>query len=262
MLYVELSQNLKVLYCSRMTKDQEWLLREKYKGEKTEGFFDDCTRLDLDEPLAYIIGTIPFLHTTISLDSHPLIPRTETEFWVEKIILDIKDQKFSDPRILDLCAGSGCIGVAILADVPLAHVDFAEIDVAHHSTIIKNISDNNIALEGANIYGGNLFEQISCTYDYILTNPPYIDPALDRTTESVKGFEPSLALYGGNAGTEIIFKIIEHALSFLNKDGKLIIEHEPEQSRTIQENALAHGYGANTNTDQFGLERYTVLIRK
>ncbi len=95
-----------------MTQDEVWLLREKYQGVKTDAFFEDCARLKNGEPLAYIIGSIPFLNTTIFLDAHPLIPRPETEFWVEKAIAHMNVR--APLRILDLCAGSGCIGVAVL----------------------------------------------------------------------------------------------------------------------------------------------------
>ena len=73
-----------------MNPEVDWLLNEKYHGEKTSAFFTDCVRLETGEPLAYVIGHIPFLDCTIYLDSRPLIPRVETEFWVEKLITTIK----------------------------------------------------------------------------------------------------------------------------------------------------------------------------
>ena len=103
-----------------MTQEQHWLLKEKYHGEKTDGFFADCKRLALGEPLAYLIGWTPFLNTKIWLDSHPLIPRPETEFWVERAITSMRENAqdtlgfLAEPaKVLDLCAGSGCIGVAM-----------------------------------------------------------------------------------------------------------------------------------------------------
>ena len=74
-----------------MDKDQAWLLEEKYSGEKSVAFFADCKRMALGEPLGYLIGHAPFLKTTIYLDSRPLIPRPETEFWTEKAIAEIKE---------------------------------------------------------------------------------------------------------------------------------------------------------------------------
>ena len=246
-----------------MTRDEELLLKEKYGGEKTEGFFTDCARLASHEPLAYIIGSVPFLHSTIYRDSHPLIPRVETEFWVEKIISQIKlGQDLGSVKVLDLCAGSGCVGVATLMEVPTARVDFCEIDTSHHATIQKNIIENDINPTRTHIFEGDLFEQVSAQYDFIFSNPPYIDPVLDRTTESVQKFEPNLALYGGKEGTDLIFKIIEQAPQFLTENGVLIIEHEPEQEDVIHEHAERYGFACNTHQDQFGFDRYTTFTRK
>lgn len=253
-----------------MTQEEMWLLQEKYKGEQNDAFFADCKRLKAGEPLAYLIGSIPFLNTTIYLDlpdrqagSKPLIPRTETEFWVEQIISQInKGQTFAVcSRILDLCAGSGCIGVAVLKNVPNATMDFVEIDSAHHPTIEKNIRDNNIDISRTHIIGGDLFENVTGTYDYILTNPPYIDPIQNQTDESVKKYEPSLALYANQSGLEIIYKIIKEAPKFLNPKGVLIIEHDPEQSEAVQTHANNHNFIAETHPDQFGINRYTQCIR-
>jgi len=245
-----------------MTQDEMWLLTEKHAGEKTEGFFADCARLKLSEPLAYVIGSIPFLNTTIHLDSHPLIPRTETEYWVDEIIKEIRKNSAVDhPKILDLCAGSGCIGVAVLKEIRNAYVDFVEVETVHHATILKNIEKNGIDTSRTKILGGDLFENTSGTYDYILTNPPYIDKTLGRTDENVQAFEPEKALYGGKGGMEIIARIIENASLYLEKDGVLIIEHEPEQVSTIDTLAQSKGFTSTTLPDQFGVFRYTRLTR-
>jgi len=117
----------------RMKTDEQFLLEEKYDGEKTEAFFTDCKALALGEPLAYLIGTTPFLDTTIHLDGRPLIPRVETEFWVEKAIAEILALQERQPnlgvsgdsvapQILDLCAGSGCVGVAVAQAIKEASI--------------------------------------------------------------------------------------------------------------------------------------------
>src|SRR3989338_975059 len=123
------------------------------------------------KPLAYVLGWIPFIYTKIYLDSKPLIPRTETEYWVDLVIKEIRNSGIKNPKILDLCAGSGCIGVAVLKEIPDALVDFTEIDASHHPTIKKNIRENGLVLSRANIFGGDLFEKVSDTYDFILSNP-------------------------------------------------------------------------------------------
>lgn len=244
-----------------MSREETWLLKEKYNGTETKEFLVDCNRLAQGEPLAYVIGSTPFLGTIIYLDSHPLIPRPETEFWTEKVIQEM--QNYESLQVLDLCAGSGCIGVAILKHVSKARVDFAEIYENHHTTILKNILENEIDGARTHIYGGSLFESLpSKQYDFILSNPPYIDPALDRTEQSVRDFEPKEALYGGDRGTALIFQIIERAPEYLTPEGILYIEHEPEQHEAIAQSATQNNLEAVAHPDQFGVIRYTRLTRK
>ncbi len=246
-----------------MTQDEMWLLKEKYHGEKSAEFFADCERLNplvgVSEPLAYVIGSIPFLNTTIFLDSHPLIPRAETEFWVEKAIAEMNT--VAPLRILDLCAGSGCIGVAVLKALPHACVDFVEIDTTHHTTIQKNILGNSIEPNRTHIFGGSLFEQVTGTYDFILTNPPYVDKALGRVAPEVLLYEPARALYGGIQGISIISKIIKEATPFLSPTGVLYIEHEPEQSAFIASIASEYKFTSHSYSDQFAVLRYTRITR-
>jgi hypothetical protein len=116
-----------------MSRDAAWLLKEKYNGEKTPDFFADCERLEVGEPLAYVIGFAPFLDTKIWLDSKPLIPRSETEHWVQTVITDMHKETGADMHhsVLDLCAGSGAVGVAVAEAVPQARVHFAEKEPRH-----------------------------------------------------------------------------------------------------------------------------------
>jgi release factor glutamine methyltransferase len=237
-----------------------WLLKDKYGGEKTPAFEADLERLRNGEPLAYLSGHVPFLHTTIYLDSRPLIPRPETEFWLSHVIESMKNRGVP-LRILDLCAGSGCIGVAVKKEIRTAEVDFAELDHKHHQTIQKNLDLNDVAIPTSHIFGGDLFTHVEGTYDYILTNPPYIDPSADRTEKSVRDYEPSLALYGGEHGLFIIMRIIEVAAQYLTETGIVVIEHEPEQEIHIKNEAMLHGFEASTHPDQYGTIRYTVLTR-
>jgi release factor glutamine methyltransferase len=199
----------------------------------------------------------------------PLIPRPETEYWVEKAIAHISK---SFPRVtlgqkldvLDLCAGSGCIGVAIAKAFPTAHVDFAEIDTSHHPTIKKNLRENcaPITCDRCAVFSGDLFAEIptDTKYDFIVSNPPYIDPALDRTEPSVKNYEPHQALYGGNKGLALIERIIATAPTYIKPGGELWLEHEPEQTLSIASLATEAGFSCHTQQDQYNVERYSRLV--
>jgi len=256
--------------------DEQWLLQEKYNGEKTFGFFADCAQLETGTPLAYLIGHIPFLTTTIYLDGHPLIPRPETEYWTELAIAEIKKsipraalgkslgRPWGDVRVLDLCAGSGAIGVAVATALPEALVTFAELDASLLPTISKNLSINRkVALptQQYTLIESDLFTNVTGQFDFILTNPPYIDQAANTVDQNVAEHEPHLALFGGERGLEVIHRIILNAAEYLTPTGQLWIEHEPFQSTQIQQLAAAAGFTTTTHVDQYGTERYSVLQR-
>lgn len=243
-----------------MNQEESWLLKEKYRGEKTDGFFTDLERLRAGEPLAYVIGHIPFLGCQIYLDTKPLIPRPETEYWVGKAIESIRSGSRTI-RVLDLCAGSGCVGVAVAKAVPDAHVTFVELDLAHISTIKKNIIENLSHDDRFQIIQSDLFENVEGMFNFILSNPPYIDPAIDRAEASVKENEPHLALYGGQSGMEIIERLIRDASKYLTPEGQVWIEHEPEQVEAIKKSAESAGFRAATQSDQYGRFRFTVLAK-
>ena len=165
---------------------EDWLLRDKYKGVKSSAFLADCRRLKAGVPLGYVIGYVPFLNTKIYLDSKPLIPRPETEYWTEQAIKSIRAKTDTPPRVLDLCAGPGCIGVAVLKAVPTARVDFVEIDKCHLKTISRNIEANGRSLGSNRIIHSDLFTAVNNQYDFILSNPPYLKSELDKAEPIVK----------------------------------------------------------------------------
>jgi len=297
------------------SQDEQWLLDEKYKGEKTAGFYTDCKRLAGGEPLGYLIGHVPFLDCTIYLSPapeettvRPLVPRVETEFWVEQAIAAMKELRGKQPdlfateqakapvaeagetsqqappkglseeraaglewprqgreiKVLDLCAGSGCIGVAVAKHLAEARVDFVEIDARLHPIIERNITANIDDPTRCQVYHSNLYEGLPFdqTYEVILSNPPYLDPALNRVATNVKDFEPHLALFGGKQGTEIIEAIIASAPHRLTPGGQLWLEHEPEQVGALAALARDHGFQVTHHHDQYNVLRYSVLVLK
>lgn len=247
-------------------KEIQWLLQEKYNGEKSEAFYADCKRLALGEPLAYIIGFSPFIDCKIWLDSHPLIPRPETEFWTQQCIdtiqrgatlpLGVSEKSI---RVLDVCAGSGCIGIAIAKAIPSARVEFSEIDARHIKTIHKNLTENDISSDRTLVHHADLFTGITGQFDYIVSNPPYIDEHNSQADISVVDHEPHLALFGGREGMETIRNIISQAADYLAPNGQLWIEHEPEQLVKIAIVSEKNGLGSTTYKDQYTVDRYTVI---
>lgn len=204
----------------------------------------------------YLIGWKPFLDCRIFLDSRPMIPANETEYWVEQALSEIRP----DASILDLFAGSGAIGVAILKHLPETRVDFGELDAAHFPTIRKNIHENGIDEARTNVIQTDVWSGINGTYDYVLTNPPYVArERIERVEPTVLDYEPHLALFAEEEGFALIRRTVEGAREHLNPGGVIYIEHEPEHAEAIAALAKEKRFSVETRPDQYNVSRYSVL---
>lgn len=239
-----------------MKKEERWLLEEKYGGVRSEAFEADLRRLASGEPAAYVIGWQPFFGIKIHLDSRPLIPRPETEWWTERLLSKCAQRAI---RFLDLCTGSGAIGCAALAQLPHARVYFGEIDARHQSTIKKNISENNLDSSRADIRIGNLFAPFdTLQFDVIAVNPPYI-PLKRDLPKSVREYEPALALFGGKDGLMVIRKIAKELARRLAKGGEAWIECDDAHAERALILIRREGLTADILKDQYGKKRVIVV---
>lgn len=216
--------------------DLALLVRDKYSGDATLVTEEDRKRLRSGEPLAYIIGWVPFLGLTLDLASRPLIPRPETEWWTEKLIGVLRtrfgDRPFS---LLDIGAGSGCIGLSVAHAFPNAHVSLSDSEYRHIEIIKENARRNNIPQERIAVYTSDLFSDIpNAKWNVIVSNPPYIPQG--RTLEqSVTSFEPNEALFAGTCGLDVISRLIAAASEFLVPQGELWIEVDMSHAERVSE---------------------------
>lgn len=228
-------------YGRGMDMDLKHLIQDKYAGDESSVTEEDHARLLRGEPLAYVIGWIPFLGLHIGLDTHPLIPRSETEWWTEKLIAHLTDSYGEAPfTFLDLCAGSGAIGLSILKHFPHARVSFGDIIPAHAGLIARNIERNGLDAARADIRTGDVFTPFEgMVFDVIGTNPPYIphDRVLDT---SVTNFEPSTALFAGPDGLDVIRVIASGAGAHSHTGSELWMETDSGNSEAAAQ-LLASG---------------------
>lgn len=224
------------------------------KREKPEWTEEDIERLKTGEPLAYVIGNVPFLGVSVELFSHPLIPRPETEWWAELLCKHISDRPL---RVLDLCAGSGAVGLAVLKHCPSAHVTFSELMEEHQGAIAHSIQKNGLDNARADICIGDVFTPLAGeTFDIIATNPPYIPEGRELPTE-VAAFEPHEALYAGPDGLAVIRRILAQAPAHMNAGGELWMECDIANIQEAQ--ALTVGaLRTEIRSDQY--ERPRVLL--
>lgn len=221
-----LARNL-LCHVSGKTQEQVIADREKYACEQVCQDMESCVdRLLKGEPLAYVLGEWTFYGLDLYVDKSVLIPRDDTCAVAD---LAIKKGLFldKDPRILDLCTGSGCIGLAIASRVKDAKVTLAD------------ISRDALAVAKRNIIRHKLSARVSCVqadalgvpasflgkFDLIVSNPPYITTAEMETLDaSVKDYEPHLALHGGEDGLSFYRAISANYARALKPDGFLCFE--------------------------------------
>ncbi|MBX4200869.1 peptide chain release factor N(5)-glutamine methyltransferase [Candidatus Parcubacteria bacterium] len=243
-----------------MEKEINWLLQEKYQGRTGPEFDADVERLKRGEPLAYVIGFTDFLGCKINLSKKTLIPRVETEHWVEEAIngLKVKDQGL---RILDIFAGSGCIGVAVLKKLPEAEVVFSDLQQNAIEQIEINTKLNNLPESRYQIIQSDVFENISGKFDVIFANPPYIPTGDKKNIQpSVSDYEPKEALFGGDDGLLYIEKFLARVRDFLHEKGVIYMEFDPPQEEKIAGLAEKYGYGrVEFRKDQYGRPRCAVI---
>lgn len=240
-----------------MTRDEQWLLEEKHGGKETTEYEADKERLAEGEPLAYVIGWQPFLGLKIYLDSHPIIPRPETEWWTEQLLNSITTN--SQLTTLDICAGSGAIGCAMLARLPNAQVYFGEIDPMHEMTMLKNIRENGLDASRAHIRIGDLFRPFAdMRFDSIAANPPYV-PASRELPKSVADYEPPLALLAGEDGLAIIRRIAAELSRHLVPGGTAWIECDSGRAEETRMLFETQGLRVKMRTDQYGEFRFIVI---
>ena len=199
-----------------------------------------------NEPLEYVRGFTEFLGCRIDLSKRPLIPRPETEFWVQEVIKIVGCRRPHNFRVLDIFAGSGCIGLAVLKHIKNCQVVFADIENR---------------MTGHKVVRSDVFSNIKGKFDYIFANPPYVAEKLKhKVQKSVLKFEPQKALFGGEDGLFYIRKFLAEAKNFLNPGGCIFMEFSPEQKNKIEKLLKKHKYSNREfHRDQYGKWRWVVV---
>ncbi len=244
------------MYLSNEQAKQKVLL-EKYDGIESEAYRVDCARIDAHEPWEYVLGVADFLGTKIDLSYRPMIPRDETAFWVEKVIQEWQGK--GPLRALDLYAGSGNIGIALLAHLPEAHVTFSELDEKLLPQIARSLELNGIDPSRATLIAGDSLEKVEGTFDLICANPPYIDPAAEADMDPEMRYEPHIAFFGSTDGYGHHRELIREGRKYLTGRGVLYGEFDMTQAGEIKKLLATTDWKYELWNDPYGHEGVMVL---
>lgn len=189
--------------------------------------------LEKDYPVQYIIGYVDFYGLKINVNEFTLIPRYETEYLIELTLKEIKKMNLANPKILDLCTGSGAIGLTLKSLLPSSEVTLS--DISKDALMVANKNKNELNLD-VNIIESDLFKNIPGKFDVIISNPPYV--MTNETLPKDVLYEPHLALYSGPKGIDHIEEIFKNIKSHLNNKYLIALEinekSEPDITNLIK----------------------------
>lgn len=254
------------LLCCVTGKNKDQLLsqRDMYVGDQAwERVEAGVNRLLNDEPLAYVLGEWDFYGMTLKVTPDVLIPRDDT-CAVTDLVIEVAKAISGEKRILDLCTGSGCIGLAAAKNIPDARVTLAD------------ISKNALAVAKENVVRQKLSGRVTCTpadalgipsaflgkFDVIVSNPPYI--TTDEMTElpkSVDAYEPHLALHGGDDGLIFYRSIAKNYRAALKQGGYLCFEFGEGQGSAVAEILSENGFTVLKLVKDFNQRERAVIAR-
>lgn len=254
------------LLCHATNKTPSQLLSDMdlYSSETVaQAYFDLVKRVADGEPIAYVLGEWDFFGITLQVTPDVLIPRDDTCAVTE---LAIKYALFMDkcPRILDLCTGSGCIGIAVATKITDARVTLAD------------ISKEALAVAKKNAVRTKLTGRVSCVaadalavpdtflgkFDMIISNPPYVTTEEMRLLpDSVKKYEPHLALHGGKDGLIFYRNIAKNYAEALKPGGFLCFEFGINQGDDVCQILTEYGYSILERVNDYQNVERAVIAR-
>ena len=231
--------------------EQRWL--REYAEKNNENLETLIKRRKNGEPLQYILGEWEFYGYNFKVGKGVLIPRPETEFLVDLA----KEHK---PNIVyDLCAGSGCVGIAVAKEtrskVTAVEKSSTAIEYLRHNIKLNNVEieiiQDDILNPAAN------YEKADC----ILINPPYLTESEMNELQTEVTHEPEMALYGGEDGLDFYRGVFELWKGYLKQGGLFAVEVDCEQAREVAKLMKASGFSPQIKKDYSGIERIIYAVK-
>ena len=259
---VEMAQlEARELVCFAADKTREQFFRDLtlYASKEVEDRVEELTRRRLSgEPVAYIIGEWEFYGLPLDISREVLIPRSDTEVLAERAIL-LTRAAGDGARVLDLCAGSGCVGLAVAANAPDCRVVLADLSEGALRICKQNVRRNQLNARVTCVQADAMTAPAPALWDFdvIACNPPYIPSGdIENLDISVRDYEPHMALDGGEDGLDFYRFIAAKWKSALRLGGTLIFEVGIGQAPQVEEILARNGFeDIKTTADTQGIWR-------
>lgn len=209
------------------------------------------------EPVAYLIGEWDFYGNTFAVTPDVLIPRADTEWLCDAAVHHAKN--YTAPHILDLCCGSGCIGISLALAVLDARVTAADCSAAALAVTIRNADRYGLrpprfeAMQADALQSGS----IAGVFDLVVSNPPYITAEeMAQLDPSVDAYEPHLALFGGEDGLDFYRAMARQQAFCLAPGGQILVECGWKQGQQVAALFAASGWkNVEVRRDLAGIQR-------
>ena len=215
----------------KLTKT-EYLFKNNFSNEEVQTIFKVLSEYEKGKPVAKIINNANFYGLDFFVNYDVLTPRQDSElivFLADKII---KNNKNNRVKVLDLCTGTGCIGLTIKYLNP--NIELTLADISKKALSVAHINSESLQIE-CDIIQSDLFDDIIGEYDIIVSNPPYIRSVdIDTLENEVKNYDPLIALDGLNDGLAFYKRIEKDVLTHLKKSGILICEFGFDQAEDVK----------------------------
>lgn len=207
------------------------------------------------EPLQHLLGTVEFHGAEFISDERALVPRPETERLVEMMVKKLSPS--APMRVLDVGAGSGCIGISLARAWPRAEVTLA--DISEDALELARLNAERLLprTQALRLVRSDLFEKISGDFDLIAANLPYIPRAEIATLSREVRRDPLHALDGGTSGLEIVDRFADACAAHLSENGLIALELGHDQSLTVAARLRALAFREiEIAADLAGIERF------
>ena len=254
------------LMCHASGQTQEYILahQDLYASEETcRAVEEGLKRLLAEEPLPYVLGEWEFYGLPLYVSPDVLIPRDDTCAVAELAINQALFLK-QDPRVLDLCCGSGCIGLAIASRVKDAKVTLCDLSQQALNMAKKNVQLNKLSgrVRCVRADALGLAPAFLGKFDMIVSNPPYVTgKEMELLPRSVKDFEPHMALYGGDDGLDFYRSIAQNYAQALKPGGYLCFEFGMGQGDDVCRILEGNGFTVLDRTKDFNNRERAVIAR-